>query len=333
MTRYFITFPTGTSDIVQKVLTENHIAVEEISDGIAVIATDKKPRDIEEFGFITHVYLLIAQTIFNDSIEKTVDSLKTESFRIPASFFRGRNFKVRVSYKGQTVSFDKEALDGLEKRIAHNYKLRLDPEGKCNEFWFYIRENKNTYFGLKLTDTKARDIARKKGQLQSGIGAVMVSMAKIQPSAVVMDPFCGSGGISDEIIRVPFKQLIISDINDGAVRLLKKKYSSNAKVKIRHGDYRSLSIPRDSVDCIITDPPWGEFGKGIDLQEMTHSFRMWLKPNGKLIILISINLHEELVRTLKLSGFKVLNAYGTLVGGNKAKIIEARKCPHELLTP
>src|SRR3989344_5111527 len=107
MIRYFITFPTGTSDIVRRILVESSITVEEISDGIAAVATDKSIKEIERFGFINHVYILIAQTTFKGSIEKTVGSLKTEGFRIPPSFFKGRNFKVRVSYKGQTVSFDK----------------------------------------------------------------------------------------------------------------------------------------------------------------------------------------------------------------------------------
>lgn len=325
MKKYFITFQTGTSDIVKRVLTESRITVEEISDGIAVISTSKSPKELEAFGFINHVYLLISKTVFKGSIEKTVSSVSVRGFEIPPSFFKGRNFKVRVSYIGQTVSFNRKALAELEGHIARNYKLKLDTEGKCNEFWFYMRENRNVYFGLKLTDTKSKDVDRKKGQLKSSIGSIMVSMAKLGSTSVILDPFCGSGGISDEILKAPFKKLIINDINDEAVRLLKKKYAGNQKVIIHRGDYASIQISKGTVDIIITDPPWGEFEQGIDFKEMAYVFQMWLKPKGKLIVLVSNNLHEELVYTFEMLGFEVSNIFGTLIGGNKAKIIEAYK--------
>jgi len=323
MNSYFVTFPTGIADLVEAIFKkDNNCFLVGISDGIAEVNTNYTVLELSRFRFLTHIYFLLGKTKFNKTIENTVKIFKPKMYKIDRPF-KNKNFKVRVSYLGKTVSFNKNCLLTIENQIGHHYKLNLNPDAKANEFWFYIRDNNQVYFGLKATEGKQENIKRRKGELRVEIASLMASLIDASNS-YVFDPFAGYGGLVSEIIRnMMVKRCIANDINNDCSIYLKSRFQNNKNVEVKNLDYKDIVFNKE-IDYIITDPPWGEFDKKINYSEFIRCVDEWLKDTGTLISLVSNNTVEELL--FALSNFSFIHkSYSVLIGGNKAFVVIAYK--------
>lgn len=111
-------------------------------------------------------------------------------------------------------------------------------------------------------------------------------------------------------------------------RKLEKKFGK--KVIVDPVDALSLTtISDNSIDKIVTDPPWGLYETSKDIPEfyalMLKQFHRVLRDNGIMVILTA---QKELTENL-LSNFegklKLEEKYGTLVSGKKAGVYRIRK--------
>jgi tRNA G10 N-methylase Trm11 len=100
-------------------------------------------------------------------------------------------------------------------------------------------------------------------------------------------------------------------------------------VKWTRADFRKLRVPADSVDAIVTDPPWGRYWTvrhGVEhlYRDLGSAARAWLRPGGALVLLTGApdGAVELMLEAGKLRSELVLPV---LVNGSKAKVIRARK--------
>jgi tRNA G10 N-methylase Trm11 len=108
---------------------------------------------------------------------------------------------------------------------------------------------------------------------------------------------------------------------------------SNERVKYnnlsieRLDGYSLDSIKDESIDKIVTDPPWGASNEVENLkmkyEQMLNSFYRVIKQNGILILLTS---QGELVDTLlKKVNFKLFHKYQVNVGGRGSYVYKLKK--------
>ncbi len=91
--------------------------------------------------------------------------------------------------------------------------------------------------------------------MNASLARVMCNLAGVMPEEIVLDPFCGGGGILCEASLIGAK-IVGMDPN---WRLLAGGKKNLAAIGNRHtfiqGDIRNLPIRE--CDCIVTDPPYG----------------------------------------------------------------------------
>jgi len=84
-----------------------------------------------------------------------------------------------------------------------------------------------------------------------------------------------------------------------------------------------LPLTDNSINKIITDPPWGLFDKNIDLEhfynKVLNELNRILIPKGLIVMLTAQKkIFENLINQSK--SFKLLEKYNILVSGKKASI-------------
>ncbi|MFX1482024.1 MAG: DNA methyltransferase [Promethearchaeota archaeon] len=91
--------------------------------------------------------------------------------------------------------------------------------------------------------------------MNSTLARVMCNLAGVMPGEIVLDPFCGGGGILCEALLMGARTVGI-DLN---WRLLiggvKNLSAIGGSFSFLQGDVRN--IPVNMCDCIVTDPPYG----------------------------------------------------------------------------
>jgi putative methyltransferase (TIGR01177 family) len=106
--------------------------------------------------------------------------------------------------------------------------------------------------------------------MNATLARVMCNLAGVTPDEVVLDPFCGGGGILCEAAHIGARTIGI-DLNWRLLIGSKENLSSiGGSYDVIQGDVRNLPI--HGCDCIVTDPPYGRASStrgalGIDLVE------------------------------------------------------------------
>ncbi len=128
-------------------------------------------------------------------------------------------------------------------------------------------------------ELKSRSSRRKPffhpSMMNSTLARVMCNLAQVKPGDVVLDPFCGGGGILCEAALLGAKSIgldLSRELIKGAASNLRGLGTVDASLIL--GDARNLPLSR--VDCIVSDPPYGHASstrgaKSTDLVEMTIS--------------------------------------------------------------
>lgn len=125
------------------------------------------------------------------------------------------------------------------------------------EFW--VLESRPGRFRLaaRVSSSVMRQrggrLVERRGALRPAVAAAMIAAAGPARGTLV-DPFCGSGTILSEAIRAGWKA-IGSDIDPGAVA---SAQSNVPAATVTRSDVRELSFADDSVQTIVTNPPFGK---------------------------------------------------------------------------
>ncbi|KKW01624.1 MAG: putative DNA methylase [Parcubacteria group bacterium GW2011_GWA2_48_9] len=106
------------------------------------------------------------------------------------------------------------------------------------------------------------------GMLPPKLAQMMINLSGAPLDATLLDPFCGSGTILQEAMRMGYEKLIGADIDGGAVAATIKNlswFSPKNNVRVIHVSIQKLekAIEHNAVDVIVTEtylgPPLGRF--------------------------------------------------------------------------
>lgn len=136
---------------------------------------------------------------------------------------------------------------------------------KPDKTFFGILTSDRFVFGLKLGEISAKPFVERRPRrrpffhpsaMQAKLARCMVNLAKPRIGDLVVDPFCGTGGMLIEASLIGCDVLgldILRRMAKGALRNL-----AHFGVKpdgLIIADTRSMPITR--IDCVVTDPPYG----------------------------------------------------------------------------
>ena len=201
-------------------------------------------------------------------------------------------------------------IEGLAGVIPHGWQF--SNENAWLEIWLTIR-SKTAVCGVRLSDRSMRHRTYKldhvAASLRPTVAAAMVRLAGIGPGMTILDPMCGAGTILAESIDVARKRgkggrvrVVGGDIDPNAVFVTSQNLEKVGPADLARWDATDLPLETESVDRIISNPPFGKQLSSIDqigplYEAASAEWDRVLRPGGRAVLLAME--HEGLRRILR----------------------------------
>ncbi len=330
MAEFISTFITGFQDVVKSDLEKRFAGIKILNlyDGLVHYKYDGDSRQLEKIIYFNNTYFVLktmkGKGLNFPSLIGAVCSSKNYFLVNKGSF------RVRFQQENQFAKVDKNLTRKVEEYVLRNSKLQLDRLSPSNEIWFSIRREGFAFCGELISKREFTEKNLNKGELRPEIAYLMCVFAQLPEAALVADPFCGYGSIPIQLEkRFGCAKIYASDIDKEKVEHVAlrqaqgKRNAQEPYLDIRQSDAFELShIEDNSIDAIITDPPWGLWEDIPDIEDfynkMFVSFRRVLKGEGRMTILSART--KELEAAANAQGYKIQKSLHTLVNGKKASL-------------
>jgi len=340
MNEYFSTFASGLSDVVEPALKNKikDLDIKLVLDGLVVYGSNIESDKIKEIRFFNNSFVLLS---FIQGLKTNpLPAMMKQVLQSPDSIAKVKkympkkncSFRVVTSQENQLVSVDNNLLRNVEELLSQTTGLAVNRTNPDCEIWFLWRREGYGFVGLRITKTPNYEKTLYKGELRPELANLMCLIAEPKPSDVVLDPFAGYGAIPLECSKSFSVGKVIAGEKDKAVFQILQEKVNKATSEMVVGRWDALhlnSLTDNSIDKIITDPPWGfylEQDKNLPdfYTKMLEELARVLKPYGLMVILMG---QKELFEGIlgKFSGLKLLEKYDILVSGKKAALYKIQK--------
>ena len=176
--------------------------------------------------------------------------------QIPPTFSITANFVGKRNYS--TDEIKRACSAGIIERQGWSYSEN-DANADLNLRIFI--EGETAIVGIRLAAQSLSKRAYKQehvpGSLKPAVAASLVSLANVNPNTQVLDPCCGAGTILIEA-QLSGATAYGGDSNQKAVMAAHfNAAQAGTEVHIQRWDAHALPILANSVDCVISNLPWG----------------------------------------------------------------------------
>lgn len=348
MTTYASTFIPGLGDVVAAALERSlqDVELDLLLDGLATYRSSSAVTDVQALRFCNNSFLClmsfdglgrnpisqICQTVLADG-----QLLRRVAPHLPR---KSLTFRFVASQENRFVPIPQRARRALERLLSADRRLTPDASNPDIEFWLLSRREGFGFIGLRLTRHTAYEKTLAQGELRPELCHLLCLLSEPSADDVILDPFCGSGAIPLERARsFPYRAMLAGDIDAKHVKSLRAKVRQlrwiqrKRRQTITIGRWDALdlhSFAPETVDKIITDPPWGLYQSQLTdlerfLRNMLQEFYRVLRRNGLLVILVGDpRLFEDCLRDFT-GRMTVLQRYDILVSGKKASVFKIVK--------
>ena len=250
------------------------------------------------------------------------------------------DYAVRVKKIGLDPDFNSQAM---EIQIGGIIKRLLGEKAKVN------LENPETFLRTIVIDDRIfiseRLIKRSKkhyyelkphkrpffypGSMSPKLARGMCNLSRVKTGSIVLDPFCGTGGILIEAGIIEAKVVGI-DIDEKMVEGTKKnlEYCHIKDYQVFQGDARNIELPF-KVDAIVTDPPYGISAStaGVEskkiYEDTLFSMQEIIKEDGFICMATPhyLDIHELVSHTK----FKIIEQYHIRMHKSLTRVISVLK--------
>ncbi len=293
---YFSTYIAGAGEIVSRFLKEDIPDVDVLRswDGLIEYQANADPKHLK---YINNSYLELATfecRTFADFVQKTVAYFAKHGGetweKLTTIANKKLSYRLMFYDQNQPAAIDKNQLALIEQHLSKGELVdRTHPALEVSAIY---RSDGIGLLGIRLTYHPDYKTVLSPGELRPEVAEILVRLSSPQAGEIFLDPFSGFGAIVAACDRYPYQKIFCSDIDDEKTKLLKKRFGSKPKIIIKKRNAMHLDwIEGESVDVIVTDPPWGNFDKSIMLEQlypaMLAEFDRVLKKDGQMIILTS----------------------------------------------
>jgi tRNA (guanine6-N2)-methyltransferase len=306
MSQYFATFPAGIFDLIAKQLKGyklDELKIVEHDDSSVLFASSLTIEKLIELRYFTNVYLVIDD-------QSTTSAIK------------GSYYRLMLLKGGEPQQMDAAQRAKLEARIQQDYQLEPNTHLSKNDFYLIERSSGKKLFTLKLSRSKREKLAA--GELRPELAHILCLAAGVKAKRTVVDMFAGYGSLPFEAVRgFGCKQVIAVDNQK-----LPKRHEHKL-IKWYENDARKLDfLADDSVDRVVTDPPWGIYDAGLDdlpslYSDFMNELVRILKPDGVAVILSGYDKAAAYLE--KNEKLRLIGRWNVLVSGKKATIYKLQK--------
>ena len=345
---YYASFIPGLQEIIASVLSErlDDAKIIFMFEGAVVFETSCSYDKLNFFCF-NNVFAVI-DTQENDNsfsassapeahIKKIIFLLKTEKAGrvsvinislLKTSAKSIKTFRLICSVENKPASINEKIKQEMEKILAGYSGLEVDRRGGDTEFWFLSRREGFSFFMKRLSPNDKKNV--RAGELSPQLAWTLCRIAGLKHGETAADPFCGYGSIAGAACKhFHIDKFFASDIDSRCIEIThaRRELKGSKRADIFQSDFRKVMslIREETVDAIITDPPWGMFKEAaiplVDFyREMCAVFARLLKVNGRAVILTAAK--SELENAAASSSFEINKTTPILVSGKKAAIYE-----------
>jgi len=155
--------------------------------------------------------------------------------------------------------------DRLARRLRGSYLARTSSGRQPGEPDLMVRVFVRGSEAVTAAEVAAQPLHRRAYKQESGPGtlhppmaAALARLADPDPAGTVADPFCGDGTIAIETARsYPAARVLASDIDEVRLSHAERNASrAGISLTLRRADAGRLPWPGQSLDAVITNPPW-----------------------------------------------------------------------------
>lgn len=293
------------ADIFLKELLEKLKTLKKVSFGFSVYQLDISANAKKLMPQINKLAMEIKTKLKNQGIasrwviskKRTLSSVIVNKNKL---LNQGAEFCFFLKRKSTQIDTQINADIDVNQRSNQRELVYLGKTLSCQEFEEY------EFYDFARPARKIEE-----GMLPPKLAKIMINLAQMPKKATILDPFCGSGTILQEAIRLGYQHIIGADVSKKAVdntktnlKWLAENLQTNFNVQIFQTDVRKISkkIPENSVDAIVTEPYLGPLQIS-DLRfkikdlilELSNlylaaflEFKKILKVNGKIVIIFPI---------------------------------------------
>lgn len=196
-----------------------------------------------------------------------------------------------------------DALDAMAEGLRGKVPASWQPadENAWLEIWLTIT-GRTAVCGVRLSDRTMRHRTYKRehiaASLRPTVAAAMVRLAGAAPGMTVLDPFCGAGTILAEQIelarrrRAGHVRVIGGDIDPHAVHTAASNIERLGPADLCRWDATRLPLASESVDRIVTNPPFGKQLSSIEqipglYRAAAKEWNRVLRPGGRGVFLVA----------------------------------------------
>lgn len=236
----------------------------------------------------------------------------------------GRRFRLRVAH-----SADHRAVENVEAALGQALAAtgRVNLETPERDLRLLVGEEACLYEVEAAVDRsafEARQGERRPFFLPVGLhprlARALVNLTAVAPGEVLLDPFCGTGGLLLEAHGVGARP-VGSDVREEAVGGCRENLEAfGVEARLEVADVGELPDRLEAVDAIATDPPYGRGAttRGEPLPGLLdRAFRVFaavLRPGGRVAVSLPRREYLDLGRNhLRLLEFHRLPVHRSLV--------------------
>jgi tRNA G10 N-methylase Trm11 len=342
---YYASFVPGLQECIAGVVKERlpGAEIQKLLDGAIIFRTECTYDKLNFFCF-NNIFLVSGIIENNRSLETHMKTIIASTKNDPVISLNNKkiqSFRIICSMENKLVPVNEKIKQDTEQFIASRSGMTVNRSLPDTEFWFLYRnesgnpgENSFSIFMKRLTKHSAWEKSLRPGELPPPLAWMLCRLAELKHSDTAADPFCGSGAIPLTALKYfPVKKVISCDHDPKAVTHTKNalKNCSEGKYNIYKTDIFSIFsiLEKDSIDAIITDPPWGMYKETeIPIEqfynEMMNIFADLLKEDGIIVLLTAkiIELEQAVEQAGKLVLQKVIPI---LLSGKKTNIFVIKK--------
>lgn len=300
--KYLASIVAGSMPIIQKDIRsrpKDEIDVSWSDDSMMMFTSSLPPSKLLGIGYLSNLYQVASKQIIT-SLNGT--------------------YLLGYLKNGSPSKLDSRTTRATRQQIESQSGLRYETHRAKHSFYLIEREDLGQTLAIKLSPSnKTQD-----GQLSPALAHIMCMYAGLKHNHQVLDPFAGHGSI-------PYQAAVAFGCDNVIANDLQIPLESLTHIRIKwlENPVTDLSntLDQESIDKIITDPPWGHY-KDIDGNALADLYTDLvalsldvLKPGGVLVILSSWDGMAD----LELGGIETISTRNILVSGKKASLYKLRK--------
>lgn len=269
--------------------------ISESNEDVLIIQTSSKKGEIQRLAerlsltFCVDSFMFSCKPQVGDILSKASENIFMEKGTIA------------VRCKNRSKSIDsKSVMDALADIYSKDRKVSL--EAPDVEIRGLVTDSK-LYVGLKISEVDVSQFRKRKVQnrpffspisMHPKLARALVNLSSVKRNEVLLDPFCGTGGIILEAGLIGAK-IVGSDIEKKMIEGCKKTldFYNVKNYNLFCSDIGEINKHVAKVDAIVTDLPYGKStttkGEKIDhlYERAFEDFSKLLKKDGKAVVGLS----------------------------------------------